>query len=75
MFVLGGFELFDQLSLILLGGPERLLHLTSETRLGLEFIVGAPDAFFGHKDLLSDLHKATRGLHIKTIYEWKKEIS
>ena len=74
-FVIGGFELLDQLSLLLLDRPERLLHLAPEIRLNLEFIVGVSDAFFGHKDLLSDLHKTTKELHIENIYEWKREIS
>ena len=76
--MLGGFELLGQLSLLLLNRPKRLLHLTPEVRLGLKFIVGASDAFFGHEDLLSDLHKmhkTIRGLHIKSIYERKREMS
>ena len=59
------FKVLGQLILLLLGGPKRPFHLAPEVRLGLEFIVGAPNAFFGHEDLLSDLHKTTRGLHLK----------
>ena len=67
------FELLGQLILLLLGGPKCPFHLTPEVRLGLEFIVGAPNAFFGHEDLLSDLHKTTRGLHLKNTRELKKK--
>ena len=73
--MLGGFELLDQLGLLLLDRPERLLNLVTEIRLGLEFIMGVSNAFFGHKDLLSDLHKTTRGLHLKNICEWKREMN
>ena len=73
--MLRGFELLGQLSLLLLDRSKRLLHLASEVRLDLEFIVGAFDAFIDQEDLLSDLHKTTRGLHIKNIYEWKRKMS
>ena len=66
------FELLGQLILLLLGGPKRPFHLAPEVRLGLEFIVGAPNAFFGHEDLLGNLHKTTRGLHLKNARKFKK---
>ena len=75
MFMLRCFELLGQLILLLLGKPKRPLHLAPEVRLGLEFIVGAPNAFFGHEDLLSDLHKTTRGLHLKSHVNEKKGMS
>ena len=62
MLVLGSLELLSQLSLFLLNRLERLLHFAPEIRLGFKFIVGISNAFFSHKDLLSDLHKSNKGI-------------
>ena len=53
------FELLDQLGLLFLDRPKRLLHLIPEVGLSLKLIMSASDAFFGHKNLLGDLHKTT----------------
>ena len=60
---LKSFKLLGQLGLLLLDRPKRLLHLAPEVRLSLKFIMNAPNALFGHKNLLGDLHETTRGLH------------
>ena len=53
------FELLGQLGLLFLDRPKRLLHLLPEVGLSLKLIMSASDAFFGHKNLLGDLHKTT----------------
>ena len=53
------FKLFDQLGLLLLDRPKRLLHLVPEVRLSLKLIMSASNALFDHKNLLGDLHKTT----------------
>ena len=70
--MLGSLKLLGQLSLFLLHSPERFLYFALGMRLGFKFIVGISNAFLGHIDLLSDLHKSTKGI-IQRIYANGKE--
>ena len=66
--MLGGLELLGQLSLFLLHNPECFLYFAPGMRLSFKFIVGISNSFLGHIDLLSDLHKSTKGITHKKIY-------
>ena len=70
--MLGGLELLGQLYFFLLHSPEGFLYFASGMGLSFKFVVGISNAFLGHIDLLSDLHKSTEGVTYKKYIRMKK---